>query len=248
MTARYNHNTSTIASREGRGEENLCRPNEFRCVGASIGHKSSPTLHSLLKNNLSDMFTDEEDGLVGMFHAIHPQLPSTLDENVYVPFRQALERLWQAWLSLQSAGYETSQALTDSDVGMSAMFRELFVNATQSSSFTASYNKDNREESFSQSFDDASAEKDLPSSSSSATASLDAMLAKLLHSYYKVQKTARQTTTETAEVIVPTPTAPMNDVDVSLGTMFREASQHFPSTSRLRSADDVERHLLGRLQ
>eukprot|EP00977_Amphora_coffeiformis_P000079 scaffold19_cov169-Amphora_coffeaeformis.AAC.4 len=234
-----NTNTTTTSCRGGRGGDNLSRPTEFRRVGASIGHESSPTLHDLLTTHVSDMLVDEEDGLVAMFQEMSRQLPSARD--VQAPLRRALQQLWQAWLSVQAAGHETGRALTDPDIGVTAFFREL-VETSQSSK-----NKELSSASSSSSSSAAAVSTQKDASLSSATAFLDALLAQLLHSFYKVKKTAQQTATETAELVVPTPTAPMDDVDVSMVAMFREASQHFPS-SRLRSADDVERHLLGRLQ
>ena len=187
----------------------LSRPTQFRRVGASIGHKSSPTLHSLLKDHVPGVLIDEEDGLVAMFQEIHRSMPDT---GMDAAMQRALQQLWRAWLSVHAVGQDTSRALTDPDIGMTAMFRE-FVTEPAAPAVL------------------------------SATAFLDALLAHLLHSFYTVQHTAAAAAADTAELVIPTPTAPIDD-DISMAGMLREVSQQFP---RMRT-DDMERHLLGRLQ
>lgn len=131
------------------------------------------------------------------------------DPQMHVAMRSALARLWQFWNQVQDS--EVSRVLTDDQVGMAAFIKEVGDSTAMESRQALQ----------------------------SATQFLDAMLARMLHSFAQTTQTA----SEISELVAPTPRGVIED-DVSLRGMFREVSQQFP---RMQTKE-VERHLLGRLQ
>ena len=83
-----------------------------------------------------------------------------------------------------------------------------------------------------------------------ATEYMDAVLANLLHTYYRaksqVGSTAKQVgsaASHVPELIVPTPETVIDD-DVSIAGMFQEVARQFPGTTE----EKAEQYMVGRLQ
>lgn len=209
-------------------QQQLAKPTQLHRVGASIGHKS-PTLHALLTENIGNLFTDEEDGLVAMFVELHDSLPDP-SPHIHQAIRRTLAKLWKWWNQVQTSeiSRDVSGALTDDEIGLTAMMREMSQQVVGSSNNAAGSSSSSwgpTKEQF-----------------QSAQAFMDAMLAQMLHAFYQAKVAATDVAKEIPELVAPTPVGVIQD-DVSLQGMFRELSQQWPGTSE----EHFEEYMLGRL-